>query len=61
MTGESFRTSLRLATTKSILADLGIIEEVLSRLPLVRGLSSSFEALADAYCFLLYGFSMPIG
>ena len=61
LTGECFRTSLRLATTKSNLTDLGIVQELLPRLPLVCGLSSSFEALAAAYCFLLYRFLMPMG
>ena len=56
-----FRTALRLDTYKSILADLGIVEEVLSWLPLVGGLSSSFEALAGAYCFLFHGLLMPVG
>ena len=62
LTGECFRTFLRLAaTTKSILTDLGIVEEVLSRLSLVRGMSSGFETLKAACCFLLYGFLMPTG
>ena len=61
LTGECFRTSLRLGTTKSILTDLEVVEEVISRVSLVRGLSSSFEPLAGAYCFLLCGFLMPIG
>ena len=62
LTEECFRTSLRLAaTTKSFLTDLGIDEEVLPRLPLVRGLSSSFEALAGAYYFSLYRILTPRG
>ena len=62
LTGGCLRTSLRLAaTTKSILTDLGIVEEILSLLSLVRGMSSGFETLKAACCFLLRGFLMPIG
>ena len=59
--GEYFRTSSCLATTKSILADPGIVEETFSWLPHVRGLSSSFEALTGTYCFLYYEFLIPVG
>ena len=54
LTREYFRTSLRLTTAKSNLTDLRIVQEVLSRLPLVRGLSSSFDALAGTVILTLW-------